>query len=135
MPKNFPLRSEGFNPFGELIGLNFSRCEKGYSQCNLEVKEKLLNPHKVLHGAVISAMASTGMGGALYPCLGEEEFCAAIEVKINYFKAVTSGILTCESELIHKGRRIAVLESGIENEGHLIAKAIGTFYIFEVKRD
>lgn len=135
MPKKYSLKSEGFNPFGELIGLNFSRLEKGYSQCALEVNEKLLNPHKVLHGAVISAMASTGMGGALYPYLDEDELCSAIEIKTNYFKAVTSGILTCETKLIHKSKKIAVLESEIKNDGSLIAKAIGTFYIFKVKED
>lgn len=133
MPKKFPLRSEGFNPFGELIGLNFSRCKKGYSQCVLEVNERLLNPHKVLHGGVIYSMADTGMGGALYSCLDEDELCATIEIKIVYFTAVTSGILTCETKLIHKGRKIAVLESEIKGDGRLIAKAIGTFSIFEAK--
>lgn len=133
MPKKFPLRSEGFNPFGELIGLNFSRCKKGYSQCVLEVNERLLNPHKVLHGGVIYSMADTGMGGALYSCLDEDELCATIEIKIVYFTAVTSGILTCKTKLIHKGRKIAVLESEIKGDGRLIAKAIGTFSIFEAK--
>jgi acyl-CoA thioesterase len=133
--KEFPLRSEGFHPFGELIGLNFSKCEKGYSQCVLEVNEKLLNPHKVLHGGVIYSMADTGMGGALYSDLDEDELCATIEIKIVYFTAVTSGVLTCETKLIHKSRKIAVLESEIEGDGRPIAKAIGTFSIFEVKGD
>ena len=135
MPKKFPLKSEGFNPFGELIGLDFSRCEKGYSQCVLEVDEKLLNPHKVLHGGVIYSMADTGMGGALYFSLDEDELCATIEIKIVYFTAVTSGILTCETKLIHKSKRFAFLESEIKNDGRLIAKAIGTFSIFKVKEN
>jgi len=135
MPKKFPLKSEGFNPFGELIGLNFSKLKKGYSQCILEVNEKLLNPHKVLHGGVIYSMADTGMGGALYSYLDEDELCATIEIKIVYFTAVTSGILTCETKLIHKSKKIAVLESEIKNDGRLIAKAIGTFSIFKVKGD
>jgi len=61
MPKKVPLESEGFNPFGELIGLNFVKCETGYSQCVLEENEKLLNPHRVLHGGVIYSMADTGI--------------------------------------------------------------------------
>lgn len=135
MPKIFPLNSEGFNPFGELIGLNFSKCEKGYSQCVLEVNEKLLNPHRVLHGGVIYSMADTGMGGALYSYLDEDELCATIEIKIVYFTAVTSGILTCNTKLIHKSKNIAVLESEIKNDARLIAKAIGTFSIFKVKEN
>lgn len=131
MPKKFPLKSEGFNPFGELIGLNFSKCEKEYSQCNLEVNEKLLNPHKVLHGGVIYSMADTGMGGALYFCLDDDELCTTIEIKIVYFMAVTSSGLTCETKLIHRSKKIATLESKIKNDGRLIAKGLGTFFIFK----
>lgn len=134
MPKKFPLKSEGFNPFGELIGLNFSRCEKGYSQCVLEVK-KLPNPHRVLHGGVIYSMADTGMGGALYSYLDDDELCATIEIKIVYFTAVTSGTLICDTQLVHRSKKIATLESDIKNDGRLIAKAMGTFFISKVKRD
>lgn len=49
MVKNVPLNMKGFHPFGELIGLTFTKLEKGYSQCTLEVVDKLLNPHKVVH--------------------------------------------------------------------------------------
>lgn len=135
MPKKFPSESEGFHPFGELIGLTFSKTEKGYSECVLEVKEKLLNPHKVVRGGVISTMASTGMGGALYPCFDEDELCAAIEIKVVYLIAVASGVLTCKTKLIHKGKRIAALESEIESDGRLVAKATGTYSIFGDEAD
>ena len=135
MPKEFPSESEGFHPFGELIGLTFSKTEKAYSECVLEINEKLLNPHNVLHGGIIYSMADTGMGGALYPHLDEDELCATIEIKVTYFVAVASGVLTCKTKLIHKGKRIAALESEIDNNGRLVAKATGTYSIFRVERD
>ena len=131
MPKTFPFKSKGFNPFGELVGLNFSKSEGGFSQCALEVKESLLNPHQVLHGGVLYTMADTGMGAALYTCLNEDDLCATVEVKIVYFSAVTSGVLTCNTTVINKGKRIATMESEIMNEGRPVAKAIGTFTIFK----
>lgn len=133
MPKKFPLKSEQFNPFGELIGLNFSECENGYSRCTLEVNEKLFNPHKVLHGGVVYSLADTGMGAALYSDLAEDELCATVEIKIAYFVAVTSGTLTCETRVIHRSKRIAVLESEVRNDGRLTAKAMGTFSVSKVK--
>ncbi len=135
MPKKFPLASEQFNPFGELIGLNFSECENGYSRCALEVAEKLLNPHKVLHGGVVYSLADTGMGAALYSDLDDDELCATVEIKIVYFVAVTSGTLTCETKVIHRSKRIAALESEIKNDGRLTAKAMGTFSVSKVKGD
>ena len=135
MPKKFPLQEEGFNPFGELIGLHFSKCEKGYSQCVLEVNEKLFNPHKVLHGGIIYSMADTGMGAALYAYLSQDELCTTVEIKICYFGAVVSGTLTCDTKVIHKGKKIAFLESEIKNNEGLIAKAMGTYYILKRKED
>ena len=135
MPKRFPLQSAGFNPFCELIGLNFSKYKKGYSQCVLEVNEKLLNPHKVLHGGILYSMADTGMGAALYSCLDEGELCSTVEIKICYFGAVISGSVTCDTELIRKGKKIAFLESEMKNNETLVAKAMGTYYIFRIKED
>jgi acyl-CoA thioesterase len=135
MPKKFPQKLEGFDPFGELIGLTFTKLENGYSQCVLEVNGKLLNPHKVLHGGVTYSMADTGMGAALYTCIDEDELCATIETKIVYFKPVSSGRLTCDTRVVHRSKRIATLESEIKDGSHLIAKAIGTFSVFKEKRD
>jgi len=119
------------HPFGELIGLTFDNMAAGSSLCVLDVDEKLFNPHKVMHGGVLYAMADTGMGGAVYPLLSEEELCATVEIKITYFKAVRSGSLECRSEVVNKGKTIASLESEILNDGILVAKAYGTFSIFE----
>ena len=133
MPKEFPLESPGFNPFGELIGLSFSQCEKGFSRCALQVTDSLLNPHRVLHGGVVYSLADTGMGGALYTDLNEDESCATVEISIVYFAAVTSGALTCDTKLVHKSKRIAVLQSEVENDGRLVAKALGTYSVFKAR--
>lgn len=136
MPKKFPLKSKGFNPFCDLIGLSFTKISKGFSQCVLNVDENLhFNPHSVLHGGVVYSMADTGMGGALYSLLDmdDKELCATVEIKINYFKPVTSGMLKCDTKVIHKGKNIAVIESEILNNGNIVAKAIGTYSIFKVR--
>lgn len=123
------LGSKNRNPFGDLIGLTFSRCEGGVSRCSVGIGETLLNPHGVVHGGVLFAMADTGMGAALYSALDENQSCATIEVTIVYLRPVASGTLTCESRLLSKGARVAALESELWAEGHLVSKALGTFSI------
>lgn len=122
--------SKALNPFGALVGLAFASCEKGFSRFVLEVRDALMNPHRVLHGGAFYAMADTGMGHALYTLLGEGEMCATVEVKINYFGPVRSGTLTCDTRVVHKGRKLATLESEVRNGEWLVAKALGTYYIF-----
>ena len=135
MSKKAPIMSKGFHPFGDLIGLEFTKLQKGYSQCVLTVNEKLFNPHKVLHGGVIYSMADTGMGAALYSHLNRGELCATVEIKIMYFLAVKAGDLTCETKILHKGKRVAILESEVTNNGQSIAKATGTYSIFKMKSE
>ena len=135
MGKEMPADMSGFNPFGDLIGLQFIKCEGGQSRCTLEVEPRLLNPHGVIHGGVLYSMADTGMGGAMYTIMEKEELCATIEIKIVYFKAVRSGTLVCDTRIISRGRRTAALESEITNDGRLLAKASGTFSVFRAKED
>ena len=131
MAKKVPLNTKGFHPFGDLIGLKFTRLESGYSQCTLEVVDKLLNPHEVVHGGVLYSMADTSMGAAAYTKLEKNELCATIEVKINYFKPVKGGILTCNTKVIHQGKKIVTLDSEVLNNGEIVAKALGTYSIFK----
>jgi acyl-CoA thioesterase len=133
MTNNKPLQTKGFHPFGDMIGLNITKFDKGFSQCVLEVENKLMNPHKTLHGGVIYSMADTGMGIALYPLLEKDELCATIEVKISYFKPVREGKLICDTKVIYKGKNFSSLESEIKNGEILVGKATGTFSIFKVK--
>ena len=133
MAKEFPLKSKGYHPFGELIGLDFTRCEGGFTRGVLEIDERHLNPHNVVHGGVIYSMADTGMGGAVYSCLNEDELCATVEIKIVYMAPVSSGRLTCDTRVVHRGKRIAMLESEVKNGDRLVAKATGTYSLFKTK--
>lgn len=59
------------HPFAELIDLRIADERAGFSRLELTVTTDHLNPHRVVHGAVVYAMADTGMGAALYPTLDE----------------------------------------------------------------
>lgn len=132
MNKKNPLQSKGFHPFGDLIGLIFTDLKQGYSKGTINVEPKLMNPHGFLHGGIIYSMADTGMGAALYSLLEGDELCATVEIKINYFKPVKGGVLTCETSVVHKGKTISTLESEIRNNDILVSKAMGTFSIFKI---
>ncbi|GMR10220.1 MAG: PaaI family thioesterase [Anaerolineae bacterium] len=130
MPKTVPQTPGGFNPFGELIGLRFSKIEDGSSQCQLEVTESLLNPYGVVHGGVIYSLADTAMGGALYSVMSEEERCVTVEMKMAYIRPATDGTLNCTAAVVHRSKRLGYLESEVKSGDRLVAKASATFSIF-----
>jgi len=118
------------HPFADLLGFTVTSRAHGRCQVCLEVRPEHFNPHGLVHGAVLYALADTGMGGALTSMLEPDELCTTIEIKINYFRPWRSGTLTCECRVVHKGRTTAALLSDLhDGEGRHLAQASGTFAI------
>jgi len=117
-------------PFLDHIGLVVREHEPGSSPCALTVAPFHFNSSGLVHGAVIFALADTGMGAALLATLQEGEMFATVELQINYFKPVQGGELMCTSQLVNRSRTLANLESSIYLGEGLVARANGNFAIF-----
>jgi len=117
-------------PFLDHIGLVVREQEPGSSTCALTVAPFHFNSAGVVHGAVIFALADSGMGAALFGTLEEGESCATVELQINYFRPVQSGELVCTTQLVNRARTLANLESNIYLGASLVARASGNFAIF-----
>ncbi len=126
-----PKLAEQKHPYADLIDLVVDEQRAGFSRCVLTVGEKHLNPHHVVHGAVLYAMADTGMGAALYPTLDEGEICATIQITVNYFKPVYEGQVVCVTGVINRGKSVANLESRLMVGDTLVASANGNYSIFK----
>ncbi len=118
------------HPFAKLIDLRYLEQGPGHSRCKVTIDQKHLNPNKVVHGAVIFALADIGMGAAMHLTLGEGELSATVEIKINYFKPVRDGDLVCTTTLVNRGKTLANLDSSVHCGDLLVAKANGTYAIF-----
>lgn len=122
------------HPFADLIGLHVVPDGEGGSIASLTVDPvRHYNPQGVVHGAVLFALADTGMGAAIYPALDPGELCATIEIKISYFAAVRGGEVRCTSRVVNRGKRVASILSDIHCDDRLVAQASGSFAIFTTK--
>jgi len=121
---------EARNPFADHVGFSMEPAVPGESTARLQIQPQHLNPNGVLHGAVLYAMADTGMGAAVFPTLAPGELCATIEIKMTYFKALVRGDVVCRTVLVNRGKRVAYLESSAFAGEVLLAKATGTYAIF-----
>jgi acyl-CoA thioesterase len=119
----------GFNPFADLMGLVVSRPRDGRCRASFVVAAEHLNPNRVAHGGTLYTMADTAMGAAIHSVLERGSACVTIELKMNYLKPVREGRVICTAKVIQCGKRIAVVEAEVKNQGVLVAKAIGTFAV------
>lgn len=94
-----------------------------------------MNPHGLVHGAVLYALADSGMGGALSSVLDPAEICSTIEIKISYLRPWKRGVLRCDTRVISRSRRTATLQSDLyDGDDRHLAMATGTFAILSAAR-
>lgn len=117
-------------PLADALHIRNEGAQDGRAVYKLDVVPEMLNPHGMLHGGAVYVMADYSMGGATMSALPPGEICATIEIKISYLASVRGGVLTCETEIIKKGRNIVFLESKVRDDsGVLVATATGSFAI------
>lgn len=118
-------------PLAEILHITNGGAADGHAVYKLDVTPDILNPHGVLHGGAVYTMVDYSMGGAVVSVLPPGEICATIEIKISYLAGVRGGVLTCETDIIKRGRKVVFLESRVSDDaGKLVAAATGSFAVF-----
>lgn len=107
--------------------------ERGDGRCTMVIEvnaQQHFNPQGAAHGGVAYSLADTAMGGALTSLLPDDQWCATLEIKFNYHVRVAEGRLTCEAEVLHRGKRVANIDARLYQDGRLVGSANGNFAIF-----
>jgi acyl-CoA thioesterase len=126
-----PPRGESVGPLGDMLGIVAEQQTPGRARMRLTVDPAWNNPHGVLHGGVIYTLIDYSMGGSVMPGLPEGEYCATIQVQVNYLSSVREGTLWVDTTVIKQGRNIAFTESKVwDNGARLVATASGSMFIF-----
>lgn len=133
MSEPSPLNQPGFNPFADLIGFRFTRCENGECSAEIDVRRDHFHPGGVVHGGVAFALADSAMATGLITTLEGGQTASTIELKISYFAPVREGRMRCDSRIIRRGRRIAFLEAKVYSGDTLVATATASFAIIDLK--
>ena len=117
--------------YSRLIGLRVTASAGGRGACALDVEPKHHNSNGVAHGGVAYSLVDTAMGAALYSTLKDGGAAATVEIKISYFKPITTGPVVAEARVVHRSLHLATIESDLSHDGTLVAKALGTFRILK----
>lgn len=117
--------------FGDYLGLETKRIEGG-AEVRLEIKEHALNSLGVAHGGVICSLVDHAIGAAVGFALGRTRRAVTAELKVNFLAPTTGGVLIARGRLLREGKRLIVGEAEIvDQDGRMIAKALGTWAVVE----
>ena len=99
--------------------------EKEVCRIRFPVTPWVANPQGVLHGGAIASVMDISMGHLIAKVAGPG---ATIEMKVQYMRPVTDGVLTCEGRFTRRGRNLSFMESRLWTDaGKLVAHGTGTW--------
>ena len=115
------------NRFHKAVGIEFVELHEDGATMRLEIGEEHLNGAGVVHGGVTFTLADSALGYGIYKAVGKP--CTTAEMKINYLKPVSSGVLTARSYILRAGRRLVVARAEVRSGDEPIAEVLSTFAI------
>lgn len=109
------------------LGMKIVQFGDGKATLKMNVDGKFYNPMGTLHGGVMTDLADASMGIATMSTLGEDETFTTLELKMNFIRPVFEDELTAEAKVLHRGRKVVLVESVVKNrEGKDVARGTAT---------
>lgn len=116
----------GFRPVGMLDGAFV---------IDLDLERRHMSRAERAHGGVLFSLLDTALGRAVIEELPPGRGCATVELKINYFRPVQNGRIRASGRCVQRTKSLAYAEGDIINEeGKLLARATGTFFLTDTIR-
>jgi uncharacterized protein (TIGR00369 family) len=121
-------------PFTEHLGVQLLEMNKEHARVSLERRAELLNSWGATHGGVLMTMLDLVMSWAVRGHYGVVGGVLTVDLSVGFMKAATGNRILAEGRVLHSGKSTAFCEGEARNEeGDLIAKAIGTFKLLADK--
>ena len=77
------------------------------------------------------AGGAAALGGAVVSGITPEEWCATVQLSIQFLEGARRGPLTAEGVLVRRGQRVAFASGEArDSEGLVVARAQGTWHIW-----
>ena len=118
--------------FDQVVGIQFVELHSDGASVRLEVRDEHLNLDGVVHGGVVFTLADSALGYGIFRTLGKP--CTTAEIKVNYLRPVTGGLLTARSRILRAGKRLVVARAEVHADGTHVAEALSTFALLDGDR-
>lgn len=124
-------------PFAVTTGCFLTEVEEGRAVFKGVPHESFLNPLGGIHGGWTSGILDSAMACAVHSVLKAGEGYGTVELKVHLVRGIlpSSGELTCEGRLVHRGATMATSEGYLRDAaGRLLAHGTETCLIFDAAR-
>ena len=123
-------------PFNRVLGIEVVEVTTGRALLAIPFRDELIgDPFRpALHGGVISALADTCGGAAVWSAVGDRDRVSTIDLRVDYLRPGRLEELRCVGEVVRLGNRVGVATISLFHPSapdELVAEAKG---VYSVKR-
>lgn len=112
--------------FAKYCGIELIEAENGHAEARLNIQPHHLNGVGTVHGGMIFSLADLAFAAA---CNSYDTPAVAINVNIQYLKAISGGILVAKAREVSLSRKIGTYSVQVtDGEDNLIASFQGMAY-------
>jgi uncharacterized protein (TIGR00369 family) len=118
------------------LGMKVTSLDESGCRIVLPLRPEHGNLAGTLHGGVPFALVDSAVGLCFVPHLRDERTVTNAEVKINFVRAVPVDAreIACTARVLHLGGRLGLAEAEVmDNDGELVAKALGTVAVLGLR--
>jgi uncharacterized protein (TIGR00369 family) len=109
---------EQFIPFQKFLGMKLTVLKKGFVRMEIPFREELIGDpmRPALHGGVISTLADSAGGAALWSTMEDERGrISTIDLRIDYLRPGRSDTIVAEASVVRVGNRVGVVDVRVFN--------------------
>jgi uncharacterized protein (TIGR00369 family) len=107
-------------PFNKVLGVRVAEIDRGHVRMEIAFREELIGDslRRAVHGGVISALADTAGGCAVWSALDEPTArVSTIDLRIDYLRPGRPETLVAEANVLRAGRRVGVVDIRLFHPG------------------
>ena len=130
-------------PFNRFLGIRCEEVREGYARLRIPFREELVGDpmRPALHGGVLSALADTAGGAAVWTGLRDARGrVSTIDLRVDYLRPARLADVVCEATVVRQGNRVGVADmrlyhpsaaeaGGLAEAPHTIATGKGVYNV------
>jgi uncharacterized protein (TIGR00369 family) len=100
-------------PFNRFLGIRCEEVREGYARLRIPFREELVGDpmRPALHGGVLSALADTAGGAAVWTGLRDARGrVSTIDLRVDYLRPARLADVVCEATVVRQGNRVGVAD-------------------------
>lgn len=115
------------SPFFRHLPMQVVSITLDHARVELKVEKCHLQPFGIVHGGVLATLIDAATFWSVFLRLPEDSGMVNIDLKLNYLKPGSTGLLTAEGHAIRSGRSISYAEASVKDaDGALLAHGTST---------